>query len=763
MSNDAGRSRTRQALIVIAVPTLFLFRSILGGAEALYARDVFHQYWPLRMHATLAWKSGHLPLWDDGSQGGLPLLANIHAAVLYPFNAIYQFVSFPAGYGWLIALHTLILGWGLFAWFRSLGRSEWAAALGAMVFAASGPVLGLSAFGPNLMGLAWVPWFAHALSRRGPFAGRALQVAAAVALQSLCGDPMSVVFSALVGAVLVGLGAGRRRQLIVLGASGAVLGLLLAAPQLLPAYGLLGQTTRANAVDQLDWSMRPIRFFELFLPKLFGNFDGTPAFWGNFLAVGAIKTPFSLTVYAGAAAFAVALTGFFRATPTRAIAVTLAALGFVLALGGEFLAGPLLANVPPFSLFRYPEKYLVISLLGLALLVADGLDGLLEHWLAPQPLIALVVFGSLVLVAAVMLVAAPGSFVPWFETAWPGLPVEIPLETFRVAAFSCAALVACVALCSSVKNTSARCALVALLCVSDVVAANQAVIFTTPSELFTEQPPVVELVRRGAPVRPFRVWRNEAAMASIRLLTESAEQRMMQRAFDLLTLKSSLSTVFGLQELSGSSPVILSRWDEFILATQRNSAVFFSLFNTCFAIEPAEAGEAIYAPLPEGAAVKRLDCFPRLFSVASVLPLADRGAVFAHLARTAPSFSVREVALVEADGEPRRFEHVEITKLESRDGFLSARVRAGSTGGFVVFGTSYAKGWAALVDGVSAPMSIVDGAVMGVAVTPGDHQLEFSFHEPFLGVGVLLSALGVALCVALWVSRRTVSAHPFVS
>lgn len=180
MPNDAVLSRTRQAQLLIAVPTLFLYRSILSGAQALYARDVFHQYWPLRTHVTQAWRSGHLPLWDDGSQGGLPLLANIHAAVLYPFNALYQFVSFSTGYGFLVVLHTLILGWGLFAWFKSLGRSEWASALGAMVFAASGPVLGLSAFGPNLMWLAWVPWFAHALSRNGPFAGRTLQAAGAV-------------------------------------------------------------------------------------------------------------------------------------------------------------------------------------------------------------------------------------------------------------------------------------------------------------------------------------------------------------------------------------------------------------------------------------------------------------------------------------------------------------------------------------------------------------------------------------------------------
>ena len=169
---------------LLAVPFLFLFRTVLSGDEALYARDVFHQYWPLRTHVVDAYKDGQLPLWDDGSQGGLPLLANIHAAALYPPNFIYQLVSFPTGYGWLVVLHLVVLAWGVFAWLRELGRGTVAASVAAIAFAASGPVLGLSAFGPNLMGLAWVPWFAHALVRKGDFAGRVVQAAVMVAFKT---------------------------------------------------------------------------------------------------------------------------------------------------------------------------------------------------------------------------------------------------------------------------------------------------------------------------------------------------------------------------------------------------------------------------------------------------------------------------------------------------------------------------------------------------------------------------------------------------
>jgi hypothetical protein len=290
MPNEFGK---RSLLgLSLAAPLLFLFREVLSGDEALYARDVFHQYWPLRVHLVEALKAGHLPLWDDGSQGGLPLLANLHAAALYPPNVIYQLVSFPTGYGWLVATHVVILAWGVFAWLRAMGRGVMGSAAAAIAFSASAPVLGLTAFGPNLMGLAWVPWFAQALVRPGPFVSRVVQGAVLVALQCLCGDPMSVLFSALVGAVLVALGP-KRRPLLIIGGGSALIGVLMAGLQLLPAYGLLQQTTRAADLDKLEWSMHPLRFFELALPKLFGSFDATPAFWGSFLAIGSIKTPFS--------------------------------------------------------------------------------------------------------------------------------------------------------------------------------------------------------------------------------------------------------------------------------------------------------------------------------------------------------------------------------------------------------------------------------------------------------------------------------------
>lgn len=736
--------------VILAAPVLWLFRSVLLGDEALYARDVFHQYWPLRTHVVEAVRAGHLPLWDDASQGGLPLLANIHAAVLYPPNFIYQLVSFSTGYGWLVAAHLVILVWGVFAFLSASGRGLWGATAAALIFVGSAPVLGLTAFGPHLMGLAWVPWFAHALIRSGSFVSRVLQGSLLVTLQCLCGDPMTVLLSAIVAAVLL-LGAwSPRRPALLIGLTAAVIGVCCAGAQLLPAYGLLQQTTRAAGGDQLEWSMHPVRFLELVLPKLFGSLDGTPAFWGSFLALGEIKTPFSLSTYVGASAGAVALVGLSQ--KTRWFGVTLFLVGGVLALGNQFIAGPFLGHVPPFSLFRYPEKYLVLAVLGIAVLVADGVDVLAARRITRGEAVLIAAPASVAALVGLTLTIWPQWWQPYLSATWQGLPTEVPLASFQFATLAFVGLALAVGLISFVAHARARRWALGLLMVGDAWLVNQSVVFMTPIELFTERPPTVDAMLNGASVHPFRLWRDNVAMAKIQFMTSTPEQRMLQRAWELLTLKSSLSTVFGLQELSGNSPVVLSRWDALIRALRGQPGAMLLLYNTCFVIEPVAAGTFVFAPMPEGAGVRQIECLPRLFSVRQTVSVANQSEALAQVSGV--SFSVRERAVVEGGPSRTELEPVEISQVEARSGALLAHARAGKTGGFVVFGTSWAKGWGVLVDGQAAPLFVVDAAVMGVELAPGEHQLEFEFHEPWLLPGSLLSALGCMLIAAVWVGRR---------
>src|SRR5688572_14058591 len=111
-------------LLVFPSIAVVLYGWALFGDEALFGRDVLHHYWPMRAKVATLFSRGELPQWDGSLLGGVPLLGNIHAAVLYPPNVLFQFVSFPKAYAWLLALHQVVLMVGAQLWLKRSGASR---------------------------------------------------------------------------------------------------------------------------------------------------------------------------------------------------------------------------------------------------------------------------------------------------------------------------------------------------------------------------------------------------------------------------------------------------------------------------------------------------------------------------------------------------------------------------------------------------------------------------------------------------------------
>ncbi len=66
-----------------------------------------------------------------------------------------------------------------------------------------------------------------------------------------------------------------------------------------------------------------------------------------------------------------------------------------------------------------------------------------------------------------------------------------------------------------------------------------------------------------------------------------------------------------------------------------------------------------------------------------------------------------------------------------RDGFGRWEVRSSGTNpALVVVAEAWFPGWTAQVDGRDVPVLKADGAFLGVAVEPGDHEIKFSFDPP---------------------------------
>src|SRR5262249_14840635 len=174
-----------------------LFGRTLFGDQALYARDVLHYYWPMRSAAAELIRGFELPQWAPFAQSGLPFLGDIHAGVLYPPHLLYQLLSFPRAYAWLVFCHHVAAGLGTLVFFRRMGTGRSAALCGALVYMLSGYVVGLMNAGSLMAGAAYVPWALAVTAGRLRLSWQIPLVASLLALQSLTGDPQSVLFSAL--------------------------------------------------------------------------------------------------------------------------------------------------------------------------------------------------------------------------------------------------------------------------------------------------------------------------------------------------------------------------------------------------------------------------------------------------------------------------------------------------------------------------------------------------------------------------------------
>ena len=165
------------AVALLALAVIFFWKIALTNL-ILVGVDVFTYFTPFKAYAAEALRAGHLPLWNPYLFMGVPFLANIQTAVLYPLNLPLIWLSTPKMVACSIVIH-IFLG-GLFAYLYahlSLGLSPFGALVTAIVFAFSGflgarvehlthlnvyiwlPLLfflfDLASSSPSLVGLVW--------------------------------------------------------------------------------------------------------------------------------------------------------------------------------------------------------------------------------------------------------------------------------------------------------------------------------------------------------------------------------------------------------------------------------------------------------------------------------------------------------------------------------------------------------------------------------------------------------------------------------
>jgi len=241
--------------------------------------DVIQQYFPWRMYASEQLRRGLVPLHNPHAYCGQPFLANVLSAVLYPPNLLALWM--PIGRFFLVSawLHLTLLGCGMWLLLRAHGLRVEAAMTGAVVAMLNTFVTGWLAYAPiSQWTFAWFPWLAYLWLRAYRVGRPAGLVPCVVAMaMMLCGGHLQVAFYGLMTWFLYAAGTllaerDGRRAAGWLGGP-LLVGGLLAAPQILPAYELayLSGRTSQDLAGALGTRVPPVMLGALLMPFFWGH------------------------------------------------------------------------------------------------------------------------------------------------------------------------------------------------------------------------------------------------------------------------------------------------------------------------------------------------------------------------------------------------------------------------------------------------------------------------------------------------------------
>jgi len=355
----------------LALALILTHQGVFFGTKALFFRDYGVLGYGFVDYYRDSILAGELPLWNPYSDCGAPFLAQWGTMVLYPPSLLMVLFPMPWSLGFFCLLHFWIGGMGMRKLAVDLKLGGFAAALAGTLYIFNGATLSGLMWPNYTVVLGLLPWVLWSLRHAWISGGRWILGAAVTStLQMLSGVPEVILFTWFI-ALLWLLAAwwhsgkpmnyfGRFTGVIVL-VSG------LSAAQLLPFFQTLELSYRTAGFTTNNWSIPLWGWVNLFVPMI----RQIMTHQGTFFQQG---QEFISTYYCGATVLVLALFGVWKSgRKLRWLWAGVALLGLVLAMGGN-LPGyeTLRANIPVWSLIRFPVKFLYLAMPALILLAAFG-------------------------------------------------------------------------------------------------------------------------------------------------------------------------------------------------------------------------------------------------------------------------------------------------------------------------------------------------------------------------------------------------------
>jgi hypothetical protein len=772
--------RSAPALLFAGLAAV-LFFEVLTGWRVFFQRDISNFWLPLTeafVRAVIA--EGARPVWNPYLAFGQPMAADPNVQVFYPPTWL-NLVMFPGRYYSLfVAFHVWFAGLGAYLLLRRWGTGPLAAFLGGAVWCASGPLVSAAGLFHHFATAAWMPWVLVALERalaEGGARPRTL-LGLAAAGQALAGSADVCFMTALLAAgrtlafLLRGRGLVRLRAVAATVLWAMTLAALLASIQWLPTLHVVKGTPRAGQAPATSqyWSLHPVGLLDLAVPRVVSDLPLTREARA---AVFEDREPFLACLYLGASTIVLAALALAMPGPSRRWLLALSFVAFTwMAVGRHGGLLPLLQTVPPFSLFRFPPKYLWPAALSWGLLVGWGAAAWSRPWGDVETRRARWVFGGAALAAVLLAGVGMALHHPGFSM-YALFRLVGPSETRLAGVFAAprflqaAAALTFVALLVRWRRRWPTAppwltAALVLLVVADLASVTRGANAVGPPELLTYRPALLSSIPVSSTLPP-RVYAHFDLAEINRQFTRNVEGWERAPSWSLGYVDLLVPPIPSRWGVTGSfegdptglGPVPLSILtqvlDDYKDGPLGRKMLRMAAVNYVTAVRPS-----VFGGLPLVAERQTVYESPvRLFAVPDAVPgvyVVGRSRVAtepqSYVDLQDPGFDpATEVIL---DGGAK----LEATGFQGRSRVLWRRMDAlmvateATHPGYLVVVERHDPGWTARVDGVAAPVLRANILFRAVPVPAGQHQVELRYEAPGLLQGALLTGLGAALALA---------------
>lgn len=745
------------AAFLVLLATLLLFGRAIFLGHTFAERDLGALYYGVRWWlAPLTRAVGGIPLWNPFFASGQPFASNPEHEVFYPLTALFWLLP----YDWAFRLQVIVppvLAVPCMYWFlRVLRRTRAAALAGGLAWGFGGYLLSATCLLAVLFAVFPLPLtlgFTVLVLRR-PSVANVVGLSFSLALQCLAGEPSTLLLLApLFAVVLLAQPVAMWRRGVPLVAVGLALGLAIGAAALVPGLHHATRTIRAAGLDDAmanEFAMPPVRILELFSPYLLGHVDrgDLSRYWGRGY-YGGHTFAYYYSLYPGLLISLLAI----RAWCSRRRALLLwgatALLGFLVALGDRLPFWPLLRHLPGYSGIRFPEKASLLFVFPAIVVGSHGFDwlimgrprrrGFMAWALLSTAAVGLLVAGLLALTASKL-----GSFAS-------GDAIRVALRLSAVALF----LGFLLYLTHRWTRQRRGLLLCAFLCL-DLVAVGRDVVPSVPVAALASPPAFLRpLLQPGRDDLVFHMaeWdpqRSESGgLAKPPRLARWGLSTTLERDLDFTQLRWTFEgtrawmlaanqhqqLIEPLLERRGVTAVIRfgpgAQWQGDRLVRPDGGPLVEVLF----------AGKANGFAF----AVDRVEIVHGVSGWQTKV-----GELGGMVARTA----CVEDSELPAFANPPGSAKLDVRRSSPEDFIIDVHAE-GPSPSFVAINQTWDPQWRVTLDGRAWRLLRTDLALSGVIVPPGEHRLAFEYRDPWVAVGVGMSATAaLGALLALLIARR---------